>query len=130
MKEFAWGKAPYRQLYELVQQDMEKFKDQPIGELLPEMPEEMKNEVRVSNQNRMDIIQSKRKKEMNKFFLNSSPLEIKEWLESVMHMFQIMHYTENKEVLALCGFWAKRYGEYYEDVMKGMLTRGTIFEKI
>ena len=49
-KAFSWSKPPYHQLYELVQQDMEKFMDKPANEFVPGISKEDAQEMRVSNQ--------------------------------------------------------------------------------
>ena len=49
-KEYFWPKNFYEQLYELVQQDMEKFKDKPISEMIPGISKEKEQDLIVSNQ--------------------------------------------------------------------------------
>ena len=65
---FEAGKSPYDQLYELVQQDMEKFLDQPANKFIPGMSKEQADQLRVSNKVRLAFFQNKRKAEMHKFF--------------------------------------------------------------
>jgi hypothetical protein len=105
---FEAGKSPYDQLYELVQQDMEKFLDQPANKFIPGMTKEQADQLRVSNKVRLAFFQNKRKAEMHKFFETVPIIEMQSWLQSTLHFYQcLMRRGDKESVIAACSFGEK-----------------------
>jgi len=125
-KSFAWHKSPYRQLYELVQQDLENLKGKPISEFSKNLPDSVAPDDTLRIQDLNTIIQKKRQTEMQEFFLNSTPLQIEDWFQSFMHLFQTAHLSRTPELIMLCTKWGKRYGEYAK-ITEELLRQGPIF---
>jgi len=105
---FEAGTSPYDQLYELVQQDMEKFMDQPANKFIPGISKEKAEELRISNKTRLAFFQAKRKAEMHRFFETVPLIEMKSWLQSTLHFYQCLMRRGDKEaVIAACSFGEK-----------------------
>jgi len=104
-EKFESGKAPYDQLFELVQQDMEKFMDQPANKFIPGMSKEKAEGLRISNKQRLAYFQGKRKAEMHRFFETVPLSEMEGWLKSTLHFYQCLLRRADKEsIVAACSF--------------------------
>lgn len=107
-EKFEAGKSPYDQLYELVQQDMEKFMDEPANKFIEGMQKEKADELRISNKQRQSYFQAKRLAEMHRFFETVPLIEMEGWLKSTLHFYQCLLRRADKEsIVAACSFGEK-----------------------
>lgn len=127
-KKFVWHKSPYRQLYEMVQQDVDRLKGKGVKEMTPNIPKGMDPDDALRLQTLQGAVQNKRKLEMQEFFVNTSPQQVEDWFKSMMHLFQTAHYSPDKDaqLLRMCVLWGKKMGKYAE-TMEGMLRQGALF---
>ena len=117
-EKFEAGKAPYDQLYELVQQDMEKFLDEPANKFIPGMTKEQADQLRVSNKARLAFFQAKRKAEMHRFFETVPMTEMQSWLQSTLHFYQcLMRRGDKESIIAACSF-GEQIGQIAEHTKK------------
>jgi len=127
-EKFSWEKSPYRQLFELVQQDLDKYKGKPLQDIIKVIPPGIEPDTVPTIENLKMLMMKRREVEMQEFFAKTTPREIEELLQSVMHLFQVAHYSESVELPAMCAAWGKKIGEY-ANTMEYMIKRGTIFYK-
>ena len=115
---FEAGKSPYDQLYELVQQDMEKFMDEPANKFIPGMSKEQADLLRINNKQRLSFFQAKRKAEMHRFFETVPMIEMESWLRSTLHFYQtLMRRADKESIIAACSF-GEQIGQIAEHTKK------------
>lgn len=129
-KKFSWGKAPYSQLFDLVLQDVDKYKTLPISALIPSIPKKAAEEMTVHPKTKKRYIDAKRTYEMREFYLNSSPDDIRPWLESIMDMYQVIHKSGNKDLIFLMIFWGERFGQYARSLRRLMEQGAQTYDRI
>lgn len=107
-KEFESGKSPYDQLYELVQQDMERFMDEPANKFIPGMSKEDADLLRINNKQRLQFFQAKRRQELHRFFETIPMIEMENWLKSMLHFYQcLMRRADKESIIAACSYGEK-----------------------
>ena len=125
-KKFTWGKDPYLQLYELVQQDMEMYMDKPVSDFIPGIKKDDAELINMSNEKKMKFFQGKRQVEMHEFFLASSPQEVEGLFKSIIHFYQVVHKSGDKEVLKLCVSFGAKLGDFSKTLNK-LMEHGAYF---
>jgi len=125
---FSWEKSPYRQLFELVQQDMDRLKGKQIKDIVKVVPPNIEPDTVPTVEALHGLVSARRKIELQEFFAKTTAKEVEEWFQSVMHLFQVAHYSDSSELPVLCAVWGKKMGEY-ANTLEYMIKRGTVFYK-
>lgn len=133
---FEWHKSPERQLFELIQQDMDKFKDKPLEEIAKsykiELPEKVKEDLKesnISNEARHNFIKNYRTNQSKKFYTSTRPEDVQDLFVSMRTLMSLAVSSGNKDLALKLVAWGKELGRISEAIENYVRAGGEFFDK-
>ena len=135
-KKLEWGKSPERQVFELIQQDMERFKDKPLIEIaealgipLTEEKREEFKEANVSNKMRHQIISDIHVAKSKAFYASTRPEDVEDLFLSIKKLMSLAVSSGNKDLVMKLGAWGRDLGRISEAIEGYVKAGGDFFER-
>lgn len=120
-KELSWPKAPSKQLFEIIQQEVENALPKESKELLPHLNEEQQKEIILGTKQKHSIIKKQWEMKKNEFFFNTDPDDVEELVQCIYFLMNRCISSGNKELIKKCAIWSKKFAEvnaYLEPFIK------------
>lgn len=112
--ELSWPKPPSQQLFEIIQQEVDKAIPKESKELLEGFPEAMKAEVILSSQLKQDLIKAKWYAKRDEFFKNTNLEDLNDWVLCIHYIMNRCISSGNKDMIRSCAAWAKKFSDIHE----------------
>ena len=132
-KGFHWPKAPDEQLFELVQQDMDRFFDKPLDQLFRSMfpdlpvPADLKDAV-ISNHQRHEFIRDYWNKKRDQFFTKTHVSDIEGYLKCIHYLMTLSIPSGNLELIRTLAIHGKEIGKFAEVLENYLKFGGRVYE--
>lgn len=110
--QFSWGKPIPRQFFEMKQVLMEKYLDKPLNEIAPDLiTKEKAEEMVVSNETRMKLIEKMLAAKRDKFFMETDADEVEDWFKSMWALMTMAIPSGNKASILKMATWGNEIGK-------------------
>lgn len=131
--ELKWPKAPVRQLFEIVQVEVDKAIPKSARELLPIKHEGDKNSqlnenMVLSNKQKHTIIKNKWLRKRDEYFFNTHPDDIEELMQDLILLTRRSVSSGNMLLIKKCQVWAQQFADINE-YLKPFIKHGAIYDR-
>lgn len=121
--EFEWPKPPSRQLFEMIQQEVDISIPKETREILPDLPKDQADAVILSIKQKQDVIGRRLEAKYDEFFFNTDYDDVEELVQCIHSLMNRSISSGNRELIKKCAVWAREFSKI-NDYLKPFLENG------
>jgi len=124
-----WPKAPSRQLFEIIQQEVDKAIPKSEKELLPDLTEEQREQIILGTKQKHALVKKQWERKKDEFFFNTQADDVEEMVQCIHYLMNKCICSGNKELIKKCAVWAQKFADINEYLSLFLEKGGGVYER-